>query len=67
MKAMSATAEDVTACLDAGADVAVQDGDGQTALHWAAGNNEDPAVIEALIAGGTDIEARRVESKSITW
>ena len=50
----TATAELVTACLAAGADVAAQDDDGTTPLHWAVWMNEDPAVIEALLAAGAD-------------
>ena len=53
----TATVEDVTACLAAGADVTL-DGFGREPLHWAAGNNENPAVIEALVAAGADVSAR---------
>ena len=51
----TATVEDVTACLDAGADVAARTDDGYTPLHWAAGTNDNPAVIEALLAAGADL------------
>ena len=54
----AATAEDVTACLAAGTDVAARDDGGITPLHWAAWNNENPAVLEALLAAGADLEAR---------
>ena len=45
------TAEDVAACLAAGADVAARDAARQTPLHWAAWSSKEPAVIEALLAG----------------
>ena len=54
----AATVEDVTACLDAGADVKARDEFGYTPLHRAARFNEKPAVIEALLAAGANIEAR---------
>ena len=54
----TATVEDVTACLAAGADVAARDGLGYTPLHLAAELNGNPAVIEVLLKGGADSEAR---------
>ena len=54
----TATVEDVTACLAAGADVAARDGLGRTPLHRAAELNGNPAVIEVLLKGGADSEAR---------
>ena len=53
----TATVEDVTACLAAGADVAARNSFGETPLHWAA-YNEKPAVVQALLAGGADPNAR---------
>ena len=44
----TATVEDVTACLAAGADVAARTEDGHTPLHQAAFVNENPAVVQAL-------------------
>ena len=35
-----------------------RDDTGQTALHWAAWKNPDPAVVSRLIALGADVEAR---------
>ena len=54
----TATVEDVTACLDAGADVAARTDDGHTPLHQAAQFNESPAVIETLLAVGADSKAK---------
>ena len=54
----AATVEDVTACLDAGADVKARDEFGYTPLHRAARFNEKPAVIEALLAVGANVKAR---------
>ena len=53
----TATAEDVSACLAAGADV-VERKEGRTALHFAAWNSKDPLVIDALVAAGSELEAR---------
>ena len=54
----TATVENVTACLDAGADPKVRDYDGDTPLNKAAGYNENPAVSEVLLAAGANLEAR---------
>ena len=55
----TATVEDVTACLDAGVDVAARTDDYRiTPLHWAAGSSENPAVVEVLLAAGADVAAR---------
>ena len=54
----TATVEQVTACLAAGADVHMRGEDGFTPLHFAAQFNENPAVIEALLAAGANLEAR---------
>ena len=51
------TGEDVTACLEAGADVAARTEDGHTPLHEAA-SNENPAVLAALVADGASLETR---------
>ena len=54
----TATVEDVTACLDAGADLEARDLVQSTPLHEAAEHNENPAVLKALLAAGADLMAR---------
>ena len=46
----TATPEDVTACLAAGANVSARGTGQRTPLHQAALYNQNPAVIEALLA-----------------
>ena len=53
----TATASDVQAELDAGADVMARDKYGYTPLHWAA-QEGTAETIEALIAAGADVNAR---------
>ena len=53
-----ATVENVTACLDAGADLEARAFSQNTPLHKAAQYNENPAVLKALLAAGADLEAR---------
>ena len=53
----TATAIDVQHCLDVGSDINATDGDGITTLHFAAGRNEDPEVIEVLVSAGADVHA----------
>ena len=60
----TATVEDVTACLAAGADVAARNENDNTPLHWAAQFNENPAVIEALLAAGADLQAPNEDGNS---
>ena len=54
----AAEVEDVTRCLDGGADPNARDGDGVAPLHFAARNTDNPAVIAALLDGGADPNAR---------
>lgn len=54
----AATVTIVTACLENGADVQGRAVNGDTILHLAAEHAEDPAIVEALIAAGADLEAR---------
>ena len=60
----TATAEEVTACLGAGADVMAPDDFGRMPLHWAAGRNGNPAVIDALLAAGADVTALDEDSQT---
>ena len=53
-----ATAETVTACLEAGADVNARHEDGDTPLHFAVGSSDDLAVTAVLLAAGADVDAR---------
>ena len=57
----TATSATVTACLAAGANVAARDDDLNTPLHWAASRSNAPAVIDALLAAGAELEARNRE------
>ena len=50
----TATVEQVRACLSAGEDLNEQDTQGLTALHRAARDTGDPAVIEALLDAGAN-------------
>ena len=49
-----ATAEEVTNCIEAGADVAERDENGRIPLHDAAASSPRPDVIEVLVAAGSD-------------
>ena len=51
-------ANEVTECLDAGADVNARDERGRTPLHWAAHYTETPAVIATLLDAGADAKAK---------
>ena len=48
----------VVAVLRDGADPDARDNAGNTALHLAASNTDDPAVFEALVGAGADADAR---------
>ena len=52
----TATAEEVTGCLQSGSDRNARDGNGSTPLHWAVYNDLD--VIAALLEAGADTNAR---------
>ena len=54
----TATVEQVTACLESGTvDLEARNADGLAPLHAAATDAEDPAVIEALLDAGAQVEA----------
>ena len=54
----TATLEQVTACLEAGnVDLEARNASGLTPLHAAATHAEDPAVIQALLDAGAQVEA----------
>ena len=54
----TATLDQVAACLDAGVDVAARNDSGFAPLHAAAAHTANPAMIEALLNAGADLEAR---------
>ena len=54
----AAEISDVTRCLQAGADLNARTDNRWTALHFAAGMNKNPAVVQALLAAGVDPTAR---------
>ena len=54
-----ATPKDITNCFQAGADLSARlDTEESTPLHLAARYSEDPAVINALLSAGADLNAR---------
>jgi ankyrin repeat protein len=57
LAAMEGDIETVRALIDQGADVNAPQGDGTSALHWAASRN-DLAMTELLLEAGADVSAR---------
>jgi len=55
--ASSGDLQELKTLLDRGADVEAQDGNGWTALHWAAQNNH-PDVVKELLDRGANMEAQ---------
>jgi hypothetical protein len=51
--------EEIQTCLSKGADVNAKDGNGYTALHWAALGQEKALAL--LLASGADVNARNVD------
>ena len=54
----SGTPEEVERAIRGGVNVNAADEDDWTALHFAALNNDDPAVVEILLENGANIDAR---------
>ncbi|SAY38943.1 ankyrin repeat domain-containing protein, partial [Candidatus Synechococcus spongiarum] len=53
-----ATEDDVSRCLNAGADIEARDELGWTPLHWAAHSSDSPAVVKALLDADANLEAK---------
>lgn len=58
-----ASAEDVRVCLSAGMSHGSRDGNGRTALHWAAAVSNDPWVIVELLTSGANPELTDLDGK----
>ena len=54
----AANVADVDRCLEAGADLNARTGNGSTPLHYAAANNDNPAVVAALVEVGASPNVR---------
>ena len=59
-----ATVEDVTACINAGADPNARNSDNETPLHRAAKYSRNAEVFKALIAAGADLMALNKDLKN---
>ena len=54
----TATIQNVKGCLQEGANVVATRDDGHTPLHFAAQHSKDPAVVQALLAHGANLNAK---------
>ena len=64
----AATVEDVTTCLDDGADPNIRGKYSMRPVHWAAAYNNNPDVIKALVAAGADLSKHgKGVGNSATW
>ena len=54
----NAAVEDVTTCLEAGANVNAGNRRKSTPLHYASGFNRNPAVVQVLLEAGAELEAQ---------
>ncbi|MCZ0953113.1 MAG: hypothetical protein OXJ56_11040, partial [Rhodospirillaceae bacterium] len=57
----AATADDVMACLETGADAQAQGGNGNRPIHLAAGFSGEATVLIRLLEAGADATARTAE------
>ena len=59
------TANNLTACLDAGLNVAERrTNSGYTPLHWAARLSNDSAIITVLVEAGGEVNARTIRGET---
>ena len=56
--AKTGSLEELTASLEAGGSLAARDAYGQTPLMYAAADNDDPTLIELMLAEGADVNAQ---------
>ena len=54
----TATVEDVTSCIQAGADVNARDDAGRSPLHYAAQYSDDPTIVTVLVGAMAEVDGR---------